>query len=58
MGTMEMQMHNDQESFFSALIESVAEKPSLLGNAGEGPGTDAVADSDRLKDALLSAASK
>jgi hypothetical protein len=58
MGTMETQMHNDQESFFSALIESFAEKPSLLGNAGEGPGTDAVADSDGLTDALLSASSK
>ncbi|MCP9832806.1 MULTISPECIES: fructokinase [unclassified Cyanobium] len=58
MGTMDTQMHNDQESFFSALIESFAEQPGLLGNAGEGPGTDAVADSDGLTDALLSAASK
>ncbi|MCP9825760.1 fructokinase [Synechococcus sp. EJ6-Ellesmere] len=58
LGTMETKMLNEQESFFSALIESFAEKPELLGNTGEGPGTDAVADSDRLKDALLSAASK
>ena len=58
LGTMETRMLNEQESFFSALIESFAEKPELLGNTGEGPGTDAVADSDRLKDALLSAASK
>jgi hypothetical protein len=58
MGTMETLMLNEQESFLSALIESFAEKPELLGNTGEGPGTDAVADFDRLKDALLSAASK
>ncbi len=58
MGTMETRMHTDQESFFSALIESFAKKPELLGNAGEGPGTDAVADLDGLTDALLSAASK
>lgn len=58
MGTMETRMHTDQESFFSALIESFAENPELLGNAGEGPGTDAVADPDGLTDALLSAASK
>ena len=50
LGTMETKMLNEQESFFSALIESFAEKPELLGNTGEGPGTDAVADSDRLKD--------
>jgi fructokinase len=58
MGTMETRMLNEQESFFSALIESFAEQPELLGNAGDGPGTDAVADSDGLTDALLSAASK
>jgi hypothetical protein len=58
MGTMETRMHDEQASFFSALIESFAEHPELLGNAGEGPGTDAVADPDGLTDALLSAASK
>jgi len=58
MGTMEMRMHSEQENFFSALIESFAQKPELLGNTGEGPGSDAVADPDGLKDALLSAASK
>jgi hypothetical protein len=58
MGTTETRMHHEQASFFSALIKSFAEKPELLGNAGEGPGTDAVADPDGLTDALLSAASK
>jgi len=58
MGTIETGMNNEQASFFSALIKSFAEKPELLGNAGEGPGTDAVADPDGLTDALLSAASK
>ncbi len=58
MGTMETQMHDEQASFFSALIESFADKPELLGNAGEGPGTDAVAEPDGLTDALLSAASQ
>lgn len=58
MGTIETRMLNEQESFFSALIESFAEKPELLGNAGEGPGTDAVANPDGLTDALLTAASK
>jgi len=58
MGTVETGIHHEQASFFSALIKSFAEKPELLGNAGEGPGTDAVADPDGLTDALLSAASK
>ncbi|MFO7629561.1 MAG: fructokinase [Prochlorococcaceae cyanobacterium] len=58
MGTMETRMHDGQASFFSALIESFAEQPEMLGNAGEGPGTDAVADPDGLTDALFSAASK
>ncbi|WP_216904456.1 fructokinase [Synechococcus sp. CCY 9618] len=57
MGTMETRMHDDQASFFSALIKSFAEHPELLGNAGEGPGTDAAADPDGLTDALRSAAS-
>jgi len=54
---MEAGMLNEQEHFFSALITSFAEHPELLVNAGEGPGTDAVADPDGLTDALLSAAS-
>ena len=58
MGTLETPMHQEQESFLSTLIRSFAEKPGLLGNAGEGPGTDAVANPDTLTDALLSAASK
>ena len=56
-GTMEAGMLNEQEHFFSSLIKSFAERPELLGNAGEGPGTDAVADPDGLTEALFSAAS-
>jgi hypothetical protein len=56
-GTMETRMLNDQERFFSTLIKSFAEQPELLGNAGEGPGSDAVADPDGLTEALFSAAS-
>jgi hypothetical protein len=56
-GTMETRMLNEQEHFFSSLIKSFAERPELLGNAGEGPGTDAVAGPDGLTEALLSAAS-
>ena len=51
-------MHDGKASFFSALIQSFAEQPEVLGNAGEGPGTDAVADPDGLTDALFSAAAK
>jgi hypothetical protein len=54
---METRMLNEQEHFFSSLIKSFAERPELLGNAGEGPGTDAVADPDGLTEALFSAAS-
>ena len=54
---MGMRMLNEQEHFFSSLIKSFAERPELFGNAGEGPGTDAVADPDGLTDALLLAAS-
>jgi hypothetical protein len=54
---MGMRMLNEQEHFFSSLIKSFAERPELLGNAGEGLGTDAVADPDGLTDALLLAAS-
>jgi hypothetical protein len=57
MGTMDMRTLNEQEFFFPALIKSFAEKPELLGNAGEGPGIDAIADLDGLTDAILSAAS-
>jgi len=57
-GTMETQMLNQQERFFSSLIKSFAEQPELLGNAGDGPGTDAVADHDGLIHALFSATSK
>jgi sugar/nucleoside kinase (ribokinase family) len=56
-GTMEAGILNEQEHFFSSLIKSFAERPELLGNAGEGPGTDAVADPDGLTEALFSAAS-
>ena len=56
-GTMEARMLNDQERFFSTLIKSFAEQPELLGNAGEGPGSDAVADPDGLTEALFAAAS-
>ena len=56
-GTMEMLTLNEQEYFFPALIKSFAEKPELLGNAGEGPGADAVAELDGLTNAMLSAAS-
>ncbi|MEI6110233.1 MAG: hypothetical protein WCP63_00965 [Cyanobium sp. ELA712] len=56
-GTMEAGMLIEQEHFFSALNTSFAEHPEFLGNAAEGPGTDAVADPDGLTDALLSAAS-
>jgi hypothetical protein len=56
-GTIETRMLNEQEHFFSSLIKSFAERPELLGNAGEGPGTDAVAGPDGLTEALLSAAS-
>ena len=55
MGTMDMRTLDDQGCFFSALIKIFAEKPELLGNAGEGPGTNAVADLDALTDAMLSA---
>lgn len=58
MGIFEARMLNEQERFFPALIESFAAKPELLGNTGEGPGTDAVADADGLTDALFLAASK
>jgi hypothetical protein len=57
-GTLETQMLNKQAHFFSALIKSFAEHPELLGNAGEGPGSDAVADPDELMDALFAAATK
>ena len=50
-------MLNEHVHFFFALITSFAEHPELLVNAGEAPGTDAVADPDGLTDALLSAAS-
>ena len=56
-GTMEAGILNEQEHFFASLIKSFAERPELLGNAGEGPGTDAVADPDGLTEALFSAAS-
>ena len=56
-GTMETRMLNEQEHFFSSLIKSFAERPELLGNSGEGPGTDAVADPDGLTEVLFSAAS-
>jgi hypothetical protein len=58
MGTMETRMHHEQANFFPALIELFADQPELLGNAGEGPGSDAVANPDGLTEALLSAASK
>jgi hypothetical protein len=56
-GTMEAGILNEQEHFFASLIKSFAERPELLGNAGEGPGTDAVADPDGLTEALFSGAS-
>ena len=59
-GTMEAGMLNElnePEHFFSSLIKSFAERPELLGNTGEGPGTDAVADPEGLTEALFSAAS-
>lgn len=55
-GTMGTLMVKDQESFFTALIENLAEHPALLGQAK--PGRDAVADPDGLTEALLSAASR
>jgi hypothetical protein len=55
---MEMPMLNEQEHFFSAMIKAFAEHSELLGNAGEGPGTDAVADPDGLTEALFLAATK
>jgi len=55
MGSMGALMLNDQDNFFSALIESLADRPELLGHAG--PGSDSNADPDELTEALLSAAS-
>lgn len=49
-------MLNEQKRFLRALLENLADNPELLGNAG--PGSDAVADPDRLTDALLAVASK
>ena len=58
MGIFEARMLNQNDRFFPTLIESFAKKPELLGNTGEGPGTDAVADADGLTDALFLAVSK
>ncbi|APD48604.1 hypothetical protein FB106_102202 [Synechococcus sp. Ace-Pa] len=57
-GTMGTHMLSHQDNFFKALIECFVDKPELLGNAGSGPGTDAMADPDGLTDALLAAATK
>jgi sugar/nucleoside kinase (ribokinase family) len=57
-GTMETRMLDEQEHFFPALIKSFSEQPELVGNAGEGPGSDAVANPDGLTEALFAAASK